>query len=238
MRIADSIEQMLSDETPDELFQTYLRALADFGVDQVMYSPLRNTAEQETKIPGISYNYPGDWVSYYMENDFIHVDPVRRHCMESRKGFLWKDMIALRELSAPQAQVMDQGEEAGLNDGVAVPFHGPFGELYGVGMACSLKNPDVAHGLDKIEALSVHFHTRFSNIYDHTRNRGGTPLTPRELEVLKWCARGKSNWAIGEILSISEHGVDFHVRNILKKLDSDSRLTAVVKAMHSGILHL
>ena len=63
-------------------------------------------------------------------------------------------------------------------------------------------------------------------------------LTRRELEVLKWCAAGKSNWAIGEILGISEHGVDFHMRNILRKLDADTRVTAVVKALHGGLIVL
>jgi len=59
-------------------------------------------------------------------------------------------------------------------------------------------------------------------------------LTKRESEVLLWCSRGKSNWEIGKILSISEHGAEFHLRNIFKKLDTNSRVVAVVKAVQKG----
>lgn len=62
-------------------------------------------------------------------------------------------------------------------------------------------------------------------------------LTAREHEILQWCAMGKGNWAISEILHISEHGVDFHLRNVLRKLDADSRVTAVVKGLRLGLIN-
>lgn len=61
-------------------------------------------------------------------------------------------------------------------------------------------------------------------------------LTKRESEVLLWCGRGKSNWEIGKILSISEHGAEFHLRNVFKKLETHSRVVAVVKAMQLGLI--
>jgi len=61
-------------------------------------------------------------------------------------------------------------------------------------------------------------------------------LTKREREVLRWCSEGKSNWEIGKILSISQHGVAFHFRNIFEKLDTNSRVVAVVKAIKKGII--
>ena len=61
-------------------------------------------------------------------------------------------------------------------------------------------------------------------------------LSNREKEVLHWMAQGKSNWTTGEILGISEHGVEFHVRNIMRKLDTDSRMACVIKALHLGLV--
>ena len=63
-------------------------------------------------------------------------------------------------------------------------------------------------------------------------------LTKRQREVLCWIAAGKSNWDIGQILSISEHGVDFHVRNIFKKLGVNSRVVAVARASQLGLFAL
>jgi DNA-binding CsgD family transcriptional regulator len=51
-------------------------------------------------------------------------------------------------------------------------------------------------------------------------------LTPRELEVLRLVATGKSNREIAEALVISEHTVARHVQNIFTKLDVPSRTAA------------
>jgi len=53
--------------------------------------------------------------------------------------------------------------------------------------------------------------------------RGGSSpvssLTPRELEVLREMAQGKTNAAIGEHLSLSESSVEKHVYTIFSKLE-------------------
>jgi DNA-binding CsgD family transcriptional regulator len=55
-------------------------------------------------------------------------------------------------------------------------------------------------------------------------------LSPREREVLKWLKHGKTSWDISVILRISERTVNYHVDNIMKKLDVTSRLQAVSEA--------
>ncbi|BBH45372.1 helix-turn-helix domain-containing protein [Pseudomonas sp. KU43P] len=61
-------------------------------------------------------------------------------------------------------------------------------------------------------------------------------LTPREQEVLLWCAYGKSSWEIGRILQCKESTVNFHVSNILRKFAVPTRVGAVIKAIRYGIL--
>jgi DNA-binding CsgD family transcriptional regulator len=56
-------------------------------------------------------------------------------------------------------------------------------------------------------------------------------LTPREVEVLTWAARGKSAWEIGEILHISKRTVDEHVQAAVRKLDAANRTQAVAIAL-------
>ena len=48
-------------------------------------------------------------------------------------------------------------------------------------------------------------------------------LTPREIDVLRLLAHGRSNREIGEALFISPRTVNFHVTNLLAKLELDSR---------------
>ncbi len=57
-------------------------------------------------------------------------------------------------------------------------------------------------------------------------------LTPREVEVLSLIANGLSNKEIAGQLSVTVRTVDFHVSNILRKLDVISRVEAAVWAEH------
>src|SRR5690349_14676136 len=61
-------------------------------------------------------------------------------------------------------------------------------------------------------------------------------LTRRECEVLDWIAQGKSDWQIGQILSISAKTVNYHVENAKRKLGVATRIQAVVAAIRSGDL--
>jgi DNA-binding NarL/FixJ family response regulator len=62
-----------------------------------------------------------------------------------------------------------------------------------------------------------------------------SPLTSRELSVLRLVANGLSNRGIGAQLHLSETTVKFHVRNIMRKLDATSRAEAVYKATRNGV---
>jgi len=55
-------------------------------------------------------------------------------------------------------------------------------------------------------------------------------LTPRECEVLRLVAGGKTNKAIASLLSLSEETVDRHVSNIFTKIDVHSRSAATAYA--------
>ncbi len=60
-------------------------------------------------------------------------------------------------------------------------------------------------------------------------------LTPRELEVLRLVARGKTNQEIAEGLFISKATAKVHVRRIISKLGVSDRTQAVVRALELGL---
>jgi DNA-binding NarL/FixJ family response regulator len=63
-----------------------------------------------------------------------------------------------------------------------------------------------------------------------------TPLTERELEVLRLVADGHTNQQIGELLFISATTVKTHIQNILQKLDVSDRTQAAVHAVREGLI--
>jgi DNA-binding CsgD family transcriptional regulator len=101
-----------------------------------------------------------------------------------------------------------------------------------VGRACQLLGDEDGFGLELAAARSafeqlgaapdvalVDSLTGVSESADHG-------LTPRELEVLRLVAAGRSNKEIGAALVISEHTVARHVQNIFTKLGVPSRTAA------------
>jgi DNA-binding CsgD family transcriptional regulator len=61
-------------------------------------------------------------------------------------------------------------------------------------------------------------------------------LTPRELQVLRLVATGRTNKAIAGKLSLSEKTIDRHVSNIFTKLDVPSRTAATAFAFRQGLI--
>lgn len=63
-------------------------------------------------------------------------------------------------------------------------------------------------------------------------------LTPREVEVLGFVARGLANKEIASKLGTASGTIKMHVQNILEKLGAADRTHAVTIALQRGILHL
>ncbi|WP_300425231.1 helix-turn-helix transcriptional regulator [Thalassolituus sp.] len=61
-------------------------------------------------------------------------------------------------------------------------------------------------------------------------------VTQKEAEVLKWISEGKTNWEIGVILSVSERTAKFHVHNLYKKFNVNSRSLLVARAIRQGCI--
>ncbi len=63
-------------------------------------------------------------------------------------------------------------------------------------------------------------------------------ITKREIEVLQWLQQGKSSWEISKILGLSERTVNFHVYNIMEKIEAANRPQMVAIALRLGLIEL
>jgi DNA-binding NarL/FixJ family response regulator len=67
---------------------------------------------------------------------------------------------------------------------------------------------------------------------------GDDDLTTRELEVLRIIRDGYRNKQIADQLSISETTVNFHIKNLVDKLQANDRTHAVTIALRRGLLQI
>jgi NarL family two-component system response regulator LiaR len=75
---------------------------------------------------------------------------------------------------------------------------------------------------------------RFSAPNAHPR--GDSPLTPREVDVLRLISEGKANTEIAKELNIGLGTVKGHIRDILEKLSAADRTQAAVVALRKGFI--
>jgi DNA-binding NarL/FixJ family response regulator len=67
---------------------------------------------------------------------------------------------------------------------------------------------------------------------------GNDELTARELDVLRLIRDGYRNKQIADQLSISENTVNFHIKNLVDKLQANDRTHAVTIALRRGLLQI
>lgn len=148
----------------------------------------------------------------------------------------------------------------GYSTGIAVAIHLPHDKHFLLGMDRSHALPQdeerIIRLLADLQLLAVHAQSAGLRLLDHVQTStlsensaaGGAlhsdrmfpepaiHLTTREREVLKWAMDGKSAWATGQILCLSENTVKFHIKGAMRKLHSGSRIQAVLKAIEMGLI--
>lgn len=112
-----------------------------------------------------------------------------------------------------------------------------------IGLACRSLGDEEAGGLELAAARAAFERlgatpdlARLDSLYEAAVPRRRHGLTPRELQVLRLIAAGKTNKAIAARLSLSERTVDRHVSKILVKLNVPSRAAATAYAYDHKLL--
>ena len=182
--------------------------------------------------------FPGAWVDHYLSHGYSDVDPTFQAATGTILPFSWRDISLRNDLSNGQRRVFDEARDFGLTAGATVPIHGPDSGLSTLNVSAS-GNPSAfdeayqAHRQDLLW-IAAQTHEAFLRLSEDVPDHDRVRLTDRERDCLLWTARGKTAWEVGQILTISEETVLFHLKNATRKLGVFSKHHAVVKAVMRG----
>lgn len=221
----------------EELFSYLCTAVGYFGISSAAYFLVND--HQSLNLKGntcVVSSYPKKWMNYYVQNNLLRHDPLLHRCFSTSNAFSWRQLNA-PNLPKPSAHFVDAIYNFGILDAVGIPIHGPNSELACIGLAASSKIDPDPNFLGKVQALGTQFHIAFGRMAGKPSVFSPLDLTERERDILMWSAEGKSTYSIGEILSISENTVKYHLKNIYRKLNVTDRIQAVIKAIFLGLIN-
>jgi LuxR family transcriptional regulator, quorum-sensing system regulator BjaR1 len=243
MDFLDKIDQFIRDldASPNvEAISKVLRTHADaLGFEWLTYQLLVPPAGMP---PGRFYvtTYPREWTKRYAGEGYISHDMVVRHATRAMRPFAWLEIGRLSDFTPDQQRVFHEAGEFAIRSGGTVPIHGP--GLAKAHLTVASRLPDAQLGklfaarLHELRLLATYLHERLLQLRCSDAPPAVPRLTPRELEVMTWTARGKTSEDIGRILAISDETVMKHIRNVCTKLDASNKTHATAVAILHGLI--
>lgn len=223
----------------EQIIECFKNALRHIGFDKFRYGFITEHHTINKPIDhAIAYNFPEDWMKYYIEKGYFDIDPVKKMIPMMRAPFDWDHINMHQKLSKKEQEFMNLAKDAGLVKGVGLSVHTAYGEVAGFGFASGDKNLVITNEiLGILHMLSMQFHNAYMELHkipNPSHNR--IILTAREKDVLTWLAMGKSVGVIAQILGISENSVGYYMKNCYKKLEANTKIMAVTKALYLGLI--
>ena len=133
---------------------------------------------------------------------------------------------------------LDAYRAAGVRNGLGLQAFGPKGRngIFAIDLAADVRRL-APEAMARLRWACQAMHLRYCELL--LRELGEVPvLSSREAEVLTWVAHGKTNAGIGEILGISAHTVDAHLRRVYLKLGVTDRISAALRGLGFGLISL
>jgi len=184
-------------------------------------------------------NTPEAFLSTTSSTEVGKRDPVLRRLKRLSAPFVYDQSTYVGE---DAADLWEMQAMFGYKTGIAMALHLPGGKHFIMGVDRDLPLPRddvvVTRMMADLQLLAVHAQeTTVRLLVPEAVDVQYLPrLTEREIEILKWTSEGKSAWAVGQILSISEHNVKYHIKRILTKLSVGSKHQAAAKAKALGLI--
>lgn len=220
----------------DDVRRLLLSALGDYGVEYFFAGTIPNPGMTSRQQRGhlLLGSYPDEWQKRYFSRGYVYKDPIVQAVCSGTTPFAWSDVLARCDEAASR-RVLLEAADCGIADGFTVPVLTLEGNTGGFSFAGA--RLEVSETDRRTLNLIANFAFGHLLLMHEQPSSLTLALAPRERETLQWAAEGKSDWEIGELMGISEHGADRHLRSARRKLGTYNRTHAVAQALRLGLIN-
>lgn len=213
--------------------QTTMQALGQLGIKAAFaLAPL--TRDPRVGRILTSTGLPWPWEQQYRLRLHL-IDPLPDLAVQRLEPVVWPDDLVGLKLDRKHRRFMEMAAQHGIGRGIGVACFGPDGRSGFLGCVLDADAPVPGQEMrQQVQAIGQTAFLTYCRIVKRVQE--APPLSNRELEVLHWIGRGKSNSVIADILGISASSVDVYVRRIFAKLGVTDRTTASIRAFALGLL--
>lgn len=233
--VLDFVVDLQRTKTSDEAWQTFMHFSGSFGLPVGGLADMPGPGER-LEDTTLCLSWPKEWSQRYYEKNYFASDPAHLHLSRSIDPYTWSETLACPDYTKPQRRIFDEARTFGMKEGLLVPII-RFGNgvalitVAGDNQSLSLRQRAELH------LAAVYTHAQVRSL-SKRRTQTFPTLSMRERECLQWAAIGKTDWEIGEILSISEKTANAHIEHAKQKYRVSTRVLAIVYALRSGAIHV
>jgi len=220
-------------KSTNDVVDTSVTLCKALGFDVFAYSVCDTVPFTRPRIQTIG-NFSAQWLHCYEKNNYATVDPIIRHCRSSSEILRWYE-----NLFNDCPQLWKDANRHHMRIGITQPSFN-VGTCVGLLSLSRTKKAiseiELQNLKPTIKAFTETFYSRASELTQALTIPAIIDLRQKEKEILRWVADGKTSEEIGRILDVSADTVNFHIRNVQKKLGTCNRVQAVTYAIAQGYI--
>ncbi|WP_440957821.1 autoinducer binding domain-containing protein [Oceanicaulis sp. LC35] len=233
------LEHSAAADSVDALCAAFKSFVEGYGVEAFGYQVLPSPFDASDTSFDFEYNtFPANMHAAYLDERLFEHDPVTSRAATALQPQYWFEVEQTSPGTRFSQRLFALLREAGFADGFTIPVFGPYGLAAFV--ACGRFSGPFSLTAIELRVLQLASQELFSRTVGIRDVDAPAPphLSEREVEILQWLARGKSNAVIAAILGVSPHTVDTIMRRAFVKLEASNRIAAVLKALRAGLITL
>lgn len=232
----DRVEAIEKAKTSRAVAAELQRVGSEFGLDRLLTSEF--LTPRDSLVPFLLMkNWPEEWSARYASRNYHEINPVVRKLRRTLKPLAWTDTRYDASEEPLGHRVIMEAAEFGLRVGYCVPVHLVSGDHACVTFGGE-RFDDSREARRVLRMVSLYGHNKLYEIMlRHVKGADQqVRLSPREVEVLKWCSAGKTSHDIAETLMLSANTIETFFRSACRKLEADNRTQAVAHAIRAGLI--